>query len=165
MIRFKSQLEKCRDKGWLGFGDKRIHPLDRFQAGQRLFADFTKSAFPSAKAVNFEADRVDGGNMKEMPESVAMARQRFNEAIRSIENYWEWFMVREIVLNDRKVGIKKTTVQQYRHEMEMMKEDLCRGLDQLAYHYGITHAKPEIKGCQFIEVDFMDMPTKYEIER
>ena len=164
-MRFKSQLEKCRDKGWLSFGDKRIHPLDRFQAGQRLFVDFTKSAFPSAKAVNFEAVRVDGGRMKEMPESVAMARQRFNEAIRSIKNYWEWFMVREIVLNDRKVGIKKTTVQQYRHEMEMMKEDLCRGLDQLAYHYGVTPIKPRITGKAFVETDFIETPNFYEIER
>lgn len=165
LIKKLNQLEKCKVKGWLDFGDKRITALDRLQAGQRLFIDYTKSCLPSTKAINFELDRVDGGNMKEMPESVAMARQRFHEAIRAIKEYSVWFMVRTIVLEDRKVGLRKLSSHQYNHEMELMKEDLCQGLDILAFHYGFTPCKPRaIRSFAFVDEDYVEMPRRYELQ-
>ena len=164
IIKKLNQLEKCKLKGWLDFGDERITSLDRLQAGQRLWTDFVKSALPSPKAINFEADHVDGGNMKQMPESVAMARQRFHEAIRSIKYYPAWFMVRTIVLEDRKVVIRGVSKRQHNHEIEMLKGDLCRGLDTLAWHYGINPAKPHIVSYTTTEEDFIETPNRYTIE-
>lgn len=164
MFKRLNQLEKVHKKGWLNFGDKRISPLDRLQAGRRLWMDFTKSAFPHPQAVDFDAIRVDGGNMKEMPESVAMARQRLNQAIKAVPDYREWFVVREIAIYDRKVGIRKTSSADYNHEMELLKEDLCRGLDKLAWHYGLSVFKPRIVSYICPDAEIADTPRRYEIE-
>jgi len=158
------QLEKYKLKGWLDFGDKRINSLDRLQAGKRLWMDFMKSGLWTSKAINLDAVRVDGGNMKEIPESVALARQKFNQAMLAVPEYAEWYLVREIVLYDHKVFIKKTTSAQYNHEIEMMKEDLCRGLDKLAYHYGVTVYKPKIVSYTCPEAEFVETKRRYEIE-
>lgn len=166
MIKKLNQLEKCKVKGWLDFGDKRITSLDRLQAGNKLFIDFTKCCFPSARAINYEQDRVDGGNMKNLSESIIMARHRFNQAIKIFPKYSpQWFMVQAIVLEDRKVVVRKMTSRQYNHEMELLKEDLCQGLDALAYHYGVTPFKPlDIKNHEFVEQEFAETPRNYIFE-
>lgn len=165
LIKKLNQLEKYKNKGWLDFGDKRITALDRLQAGRRLFVDFTNCCLPSARAINYELDRVDGGNMREIPESVAIARQKFHEAIRIFPKYSpEWWTVQIIVLEDRKICLRKLTSQQYNHEMEMLKEDLCRGLDMLAFHYGVTPIKPVIRSYTCVEQQFIETPRRYELK-
>lgn len=139
--RLLNQLEKYERKGWLDHGNKYISSNERLSAGLRFSADYRKSAINTLGAVDLSKDRVDGGNQKELSPAVWDARTRFSKALRAINGEYLSVVVR-VCLDDKPLNIVQFTKAQYNHDLAVTKEDLCRGLDDLAIHYGIKPVKP-----------------------
>lgn len=129
-------LEKYADKGWLNFGDKRFDKDFRLDAAQMFHRDFMESRISDMAAVDLSKDRVDGGNHKELPEYVWDARRRYFSAREAINRRYRGIIVR-VVLDDKPLRIVKLSSGQYNHDLELAKEYLCLGLDELIYHYGL----------------------------
>lgn len=154
LYRKLSTLEKYAEKGWLDFGDKRLMAADRLSAGLSFFKDFRRSRILNLPAVNLEKERVDTSGKKDIAPEVWDARQRFGRALRSINGEYLNIVV-WVCLDDKPLNIVKITNAQYNHDLEMAKEYLCRGLDNLAFHYGVKPIRRQkIRGM--VEVKFFD---------
>lgn len=152
-------IERYHAKGWLDFGDRRLTADDRLNAAEVLQRDFEKSRFPASKAVDLSTPRVDGGNMKNEPDSVLRARDRYFKAVQAVSGQY-WLTVRTICLyNEPEETDCAVNDRRYKHELEMIKDRLCRGLDNLVFHYGINLRRPQIKGMN--KVDIWEDFTEY----
>ncbi len=127
-------LEKYAAKGWLNHGDNTYSSRDRLESGNRFYADFYKSGLVSIRAKGLAAVRVDGGNDKEDPVQVLIARDRFFNALRCLSREYV-YPVTHICLYNSRLRIPTRDMAIYKHEVEVAKEKLCRGLDELTVHY------------------------------
>lgn len=125
-------LQKYFDGGWLKFGDKNITCYDRLNAGNRFYADFYKAGIVDLRIPDLEKPRVDGGNSKGVPEFVLDARERFNKAVLSLTPD-QTFILWNIVCLDKPIRLTRSN--DYRHNIEVLKEEICKSLDALFYHY------------------------------
>lgn len=142
LVKRLTLIERYYFKGWLKYGDKRLDAKIRLDCANRLASDFFFSRFPNNQAIDFEKERVDGGRNKIEPERVLEARDRFFKAIRSIPSEF-WAVVRDVVLNEQR---QKFNNGKFLNECALYahKVDLCRGLDRLAFHYGVKPLKNKI---------------------
>lgn len=139
-------LERYAERGWLDFGDKNFSAEDRVNTGLRLYSDFYHSRIVSEGVADLTRVRVDGGNNQHLPEFVLSARSRFIKAFRSIPaNYVP--IVGRVCLDDKEFGILRSS-EDYRHMLEVAKENLCLGIDNLIYHYRgkPRNLRPKIQG-------------------
>ena len=134
-------LQKYFQKGWLKFGNKLISAQDRLNAGNRFYADFYKAGIVDLRVPDLAKPRVDGGNNKGTPDNVLDARARFNAALLCLEKD-QADVVMRVVCADK--GLKVPSVD-WRHNIEVAKENLCRALDGLFIHYWGAPHKAEVK--------------------
>lgn len=125
-------LQKYFERGWLKFGDASITPQDRLNAGNRLYADFYKAGIVDLRIPDLSKPRVDGGNAKGTSDFVLDARERFNKAILAL-NPEQSYVIWQVVCLDKPINLPQNAL--YRHDIEVVKEEVCRGLDALFYHY------------------------------
>lgn len=125
-------LQKYFEKGWLKFGDAQITAQDRLNAGNRFYADFYKAGIVDLRIPDLEKPRVDGGNDKRTPDFVLDARSRFNKAFLSL-NPEHSYILWQIVCLDK--PLKLASGKNYNHNLEVLKEEICKSLDALFYHY------------------------------
>lgn len=158
-----SVLERYAQKGWLDFGSKLYTSDDRVNVGKRLYSDFYASQIVSEGVVNLEKVRVDGGNRQELPDYVIDARSRFVKAFRAIPAAYVQNVGR-ICLEDKEFKIPRS-LHDYRHRLEVAKDNLCLGLDSLIEHYHgkIGFRKPKIQG--YSTVNFWENFAEYCAER
>lgn len=143
LYRRLNTLEKYAAKGWLNFGNPKLTKNDRLDAGAWFYRDYMKGRINTLKAVDWMKEQVDGGKQGLSPD-VWDARVRFGKALRAINaNYLP--VVRQVVLFHRPLNIRKITSAQYNHDLELAKEILCCGLDNLVFHYGVKIRRPKIK--------------------
>lgn len=138
-----SLIERYYEKGWLNHGDSRLTPEIRLEAADRLAADFYFSRFPQNSAIDWQKERVDGGLNKTEPAAVLDARDRFFKAIKSIPAEF-WPVVQDVVLYETRPDIGGATKAMYNELLAVFKRDLCRGLDRLAFHYGVRIVRHKI---------------------
>ena len=138
-------LRKYFEKGWLKYGNRLISAQDRLNAGNRLYADFYKAGIENFKIPDLAKPRVDGGNNKGTPDYVLDARARFNAAYMTL-TIDEADLVMRVVCWDKTFKINNGA--DYRHDLEVSKENLCKALDGLFIHYwgAPQKAKIEIRG-------------------
>lgn len=141
MVKRLTLIERYFRKGWLKFGDKRIDAEIRLDCANRLATDFYFSRF-SSPAVDWQKERVDGGNSKGEPDRVLDARDRFFKAIRSVPPEF-WGVVQSVVLEEKRPKFMETK-KLNEYALFVHKVDLCRGLDRLAWHYGVKPVKKKI---------------------
>lgn len=152
-------LEKYAQKGWLDFGDKRFDKEQRLEAAARFHEDFIKSRIVNMSSIDISQDRVDGGAYKDIPEYVWDARKRFAVALKKIDRKY-WWVISQVVIEDRPLQIVKNTSGQYNHDLELAKEYLCLGLDELVFHYGLySRGKRRVIG--YAVNDFWDNIDDY----
>lgn len=157
-------IERYYSKGWLEYGDKRIDSGIRLDSANQLAADFYYSRFPSNAAIDWQKERVDGGFNKAEPEPVLDARNRFFKAIRSVPREF-WPVVQDVVLYETRPDIGGATQLAYKQELYRMKVDLCRGLDRLAWHYGVRPVRRKIQSMAVGDkLSPIDKPRRYTIE-
>lgn len=156
-------IERYYLKGWLKFGDKRLDAKIRLDAANRLASDFYFSRFPSNQAIDFAKERVDGGRNKLEPERVLEARDRFFKAIKEIP-FEFWGIVQNVVLYEKKPVIDDVSHDVYKNELFKAKVDLCRGLDRLAWHYGVRTVKRKILSDAPKEQGKTSEKRRYKIE-
>lgn len=139
-------LRKYFEKGWLKYGNRLISARDRLNAGNRFYADFYKAGIENFKIPDLAKPRVDGGNNKGTPDYVLDARARFNAAyhVLTIE---QADLVMRVVCWDK--GLKVAS-NDYRHNLEVAKENLCRALDGLFIHYWGAPEAAKIDICGFV---------------
>lgn len=147
-------LEKYERKGWLKYGNKYIGANEKLSAGRRFYCDFRRGHIETMTAIDWTKDRVDGGNQRDLPPSAWDARSRFIKALRAISSVYLPVVAR-VVLDDKPLCIPKLDSAQYNHDLEMAKEYLCCGLDNLALHYGIKPLRPH-KICGNTDYNFFD---------
>lgn len=137
-------LRKYFEKGWLKYGNKLISAQDRLNAGNRFYADFYKAGIENFKIPDLAKPRVDGGNNKGTPDYVLDARARFNAAYKSLTIEGADLVMR-VVCWDKQIKVNSND---WRHDIEIAKENLCKALDGLFIHYwgAPQKAKVEIKG-------------------
>ena len=142
LVKRLTLIERYYFKGWLKYGDKRLDDKIRLDCANRLASDFFFSRFPSNAAIDWQKERVDGGFDKSEPERVLDARDRFFKAIRCIPSEF-WGVVQSVVLNEQR---PKFNDGKFANECALYthKIDLCRGLDRLAWHYGVKPLKNKI---------------------
>jgi len=151
-------LQKYFQKGWLKFGNRQISAQDRLNAGNRFYADFYKAGIVDLRIPNLEKPRVDGGNSKDTPDFVLEARERFNKAVLSL-NPEQSFVLWQIVCLDKPVHLAKNN--NYRHSIEVLKEEICKSLDVLFCHYW---GKPETQNPHKI-VSMISEEAKNDFEK
>ena len=162
LVKRLSLIERYYVKGWLKFGDKRLDAKIRLDAANRLASDFYFSRFPSNKAIDLQKERVDGGLNKTEPEKVLEARDRFFKAIKEIPfEFWE--VVQDVVLYENKPNIDCSNKRVKEYELFRIKNDLCRGLDRLAWHYGVLMIKRKIL-AEIPKEQAIIKKRRYEIE-
>ena len=128
-----SVLEIYHARGWLNNAYSKWSAEDRLTVGLRLAADFYRAGYVPVVAIDYGKERVDN-SVKEEPEWVLDARQRYNDAIRSVPNDY-WPVVREVCcLNKYIKVVGKNKVAQGNDRYRKL-FDLCRGLDCLVWHY------------------------------
>lgn len=125
-------LQKYFDGGWLKFGDHDITPKDRLDVGNRLYEDFYKAGIVDLRIPNLETPRVDGGGSKDVPDFVLDARDRFNKAFLSLTPD-QTYILFNVVCLDKPIRLMRSN--DYRHNIEVLKEEVCKSLDALFYHY------------------------------
>ena len=130
-------LEKYFSKGWLDFGSKNILSAWRIAAGIRFHDDFDASFFNCTPAIDLEKIKVDGGKSQNLPDSALDARFRVRAAVEAIGKPYNT-LVYCVCGEDKPISIKRISVAQYRHDLELAKEYLCLGLDKLVNHYGLA---------------------------
>ena len=137
----KSVLTKYHRKGWLRFGSKYFTQDDRLRAGVQLANDFSLAQIMMSGAVDYEKPRVDcSGN--EVSEMVLDARDRYNKAIKQLSKS-QHNLLKSICCMNKDIKLSYCEDKsQYIHNLEILKETVCRGLDTLAEHY---YGKPELK--------------------
>lgn len=126
-------LQKYFEQGWLKYGDEYVTPQDRLGAGNRFYADFYKGGIVDLRIPYYMKPRVDGGNAKEIAEYVLDARQRFNSALMSL-NPEQSYLLWQIVCLDKPIKLEWQD-DDYRHNIELLKEEICKSLDALYFHY------------------------------
>lgn len=132
-------VKKYFDDGWLKYGNAQITPQDRLNAANRLYADFYHAGIVDLRIPDLEKPRVDGGNAKGTPDFVLDARERFNRAILKL-NPEQSYIVWNIVCLDKPILLKRKE-KDYIHNLEVLKEEICKSLDTLfCYYWGV----PEI---------------------
>lgn len=152
----KTELAKCRRKGWLDFGDKTYSADDRMHAGEKLAADFFEAGFALTPALDYAKPRVDNSRRSDLPERVYDAQNRYLRAMACLTSR-QAFTVRTICCMDKAVKIPLIHKAQYVHELELMKHELCGGLDRLCAHYwGKPSASDRRKIAGFSTVNFWD---------
>lgn len=152
-------LQKYFEDGWLKYGNAQITPKDRLDAANRFYADFYKAGIVDLRIPDLSKPRVDGGNAKGTPDFVLDARARFNKAMLSL-NPDQSFILWHIVCLDKPIRLqwKKTD---YRHNIEVLKEEICKSLDVLFCHY---FGKPEVSNHHKI-TSWIDERSKEDFER
>ena len=155
----RTVLEKYSDMGWLDFGSALYSNEDRLKVGLRFAQDFYLSGFENSGVVDLSKEKVDCSG-KDLSVLVLDARDRYNKALVSIPANMVDLMT-SICCFDKEVKVEKITVQQYRHDLEVLKEMICRGLDSLIEHYHGRkyYKKPKIKG--FSECNIWDGMDDY----
>lgn len=138
-------LRKYFEKGWLKYGNKLISAQDRLNAGNRFYADFYKAGIENFKVPDLAKPRVDGGNNKGTPDYVLDARARFNAAYKALTIDGADLVMRVVCWNKT---FKINNGSDYRHDLEVSKDNLCKALDGLFIHYwgAPRKAKVEIRG-------------------
>lgn len=137
-------LRKYFEKGWLKYGNRLISAQDRLNAGNRFYADFYKAGIENFKVPDLAKPRVDGGNNKGTPDYVLDARARFNAAYKALTIDGADLVMR-VVCWDKQIKVNSND---WRHDIEIAKENLCKALDGLFIHYwgAPQKAKVKIKG-------------------
>jgi hypothetical protein len=146
----QNTIEKYASKGWLDFGSPKNTSLDRLSAANRIASDFYKSRISGFGTVDLEKVRVDCCRRVDVSPAAWDARVRLFKALKDIGCY------ANIIFNtcclDAERSVEKTS--RYRHDLEIYKENLCRGLDRLIkYYYGDQKpAKPQMRGISSFNV-------------
>ena len=123
-------LEKYAKKGWLKFGNKKFSGGDRLFAGHRFYTDYVKSHALSYGVVDLKKPRVDGGFWGWSDEMIDL-KDSFLKAYESISKKYRP-LISKVVLEDKELKFEK---QNYVHDLEVAKENLCLALDELIYFY------------------------------
>lgn len=152
-------LEKYERKGWLNYGNKYIGSNEKLSAGLRFYCDFRRGHIETMTAIDWTKDRVDGGNQRDLSPSTWDARTRFIKALKAISSIYLPVVAR-VVLDDKPLSIPKLDSAQYNHDLEIAKEHLCCGLDELSIHYGVKPVRP-MRMQAFCEVEFWDNIGEY----
>lgn len=126
-------VKKYFDDGWLKYGNAQITPQGRLNAANRLYADFYHAGIVDLRIPDLAKPRVDGGNNKGTPDYVLDARARFNKAILKL-NPEQSFIVWNVVCLDKPIGLQRKA-KDYIHNLEVLKEEICKSLDALFCHY------------------------------
>lgn len=127
-------LDKYLAKGWLVFGCGLYSAEDRAKAGKRLAEDYYLSRFVSSGIIDYTKPRVDSSIVNSISDSAMDARQRYIQAMRALNNK-QAFVIRKICVENEPVKIPNIYAAQYRHDIELLKSELCGGLDALVNHY------------------------------
>jgi hypothetical protein len=137
-------LQKYFQKGWLKYGNRLISAQDRLNAANRFYADYYKAGIVDLRVPDLAKPRVDGGNNKGTPDYVLDARARFNAAYKALTIDGADLVMR-VVCWDKQIKVNSND---WRHDIEIAKENLCKALDGLFIHYwgAPQKAKVEIKG-------------------
>lgn len=153
-------LEKYRDKGWLSFGSKNYSPDDRLKSGCRLAQDYYCSRFRSEGIIDYTRPRVDNSIRGDLSPAALDARTRYLQAI-SLLDQPQSYVVRKVCCDNESIKIPNIRKDQYIHDLELLKETICRALDRLTEHYWgkIISRRPQILG--YAEVGFWDDIDKY----
>lgn len=123
-------LEKYAKKGWLKFGNKKFSSSDRLFIGRRFYGDYVKSHALSYGVVDLEKPRVDGRLLNFSDEMIDM-KDAFLKAYESVSKKYRP-LISKVVLEDKELKFKK---ENYVHELEVTKENLCLALDELIFFY------------------------------
>lgn len=142
----RTVLEKYSDMGWLDFGSKFYSNEDRLTVGLRFAQDFHYSGFENSGVVDLSKEKVDCSGRSDLSNAVLDARNRYNKALLAIPANVVDIITRVCCL-DLEIKVERVTVQQYRHDLEILKEMICQGLDSLIEHYNGRkyYKKPKIK--------------------
>lgn len=147
-------LQKYFEQGWLKYGDAYITQEDRLNVGNRFYGDFYKAGIVDLRIPDYSKPRVDGGNSKGVSEFVLDARERFNKAFLSLtpeQSYILW----QIICLDKPIKLEWEK-SDYRHNIEVLKEEICKSLDALYFHY---YGKQKGKGYHKI-TSWLDQKSK-----
>lgn len=143
----QSVLEKYKSKGWLSFGNSRYSEDDRMKAGCRIAQDYYHGRFVAEGIIDYTKPRVDNSVRNELSPAVLDARTRFIKAMSCLDKK-QSFVIRQICCENAPIKIPNIRKDQYIHDLELLKETVCRGLDCLIEHYWgkLKVPRPQIVG-------------------
>ena len=137
----RSDLARYYQNGWLRFGSKYVTQVDSLRAGTQFANDFSLANIMMSGCIDYEKPRVDC-SIGNLPDVVLDARDRYGKAIRLLSKS-QHNILKNICCMDKEIKFQYYEDKaSYIHNLEILKETLCRGLDTLAEHY---YGKPELK--------------------
>lgn len=118
--------------------------------------DWQKGCFLSDGVINYEKPRVDTSLHPELSPAIWDARDRYKKAVACLSRE-EFFVIRTICCEDRKIIIPNNYPGQYKADLEQLKQFLREGLDRLCEHYwGKVALNTRRKIAGFSTVSFWD---------
>lgn len=141
----KSQLEKYYAKGWLVYGDKNISSEERLAAGIAFWEEHESCQYGTVRLPDLEQPKVDYTPKLNTPVFLLDARSKFEKAEKKLTECQRKLLFR-VLLSNLPIATQGATIAEYKHNLELCKECLCRGLDRLVIHYGGKRNRPQLKG-------------------
>lgn len=141
----KSQLEKYYAKGWLVYGDKNISSEERLAAGIAFWEEHEACQYGTVRLPDLEQPKVDYTPKLNTPVFLLDARSKFEKAEKKLTECQRKLLFR-VLLSNLPIATQGATIAEYKHNLELCKECLCRGLDRLVIHYGGKRNRPQLKG-------------------
>lgn len=141
----KSQLEKYYAKGWLVYGDKNISSEERLAAGIAFWEEHESCQYGTVRLPDLAQPKVDYTPKMSTPVFLLDARAKFEKAQKKLTEGQRKLLFR-VLLSNLPIATQGATIAEYKHNLELCKECLCRGLDRLVIHYGGKRNRPQLKG-------------------